>query len=84
MSDAPVSGNGDGRARSLVARAWSQLAKSPIFTVAYFVTLGALVFVAVRNHEPVSTSIGMLSVAFYGGGAWKNHADMRYGNGYHT
>lgn len=65
----------------ITARVWTGLAKSPIFTLGFFFSVGVLLFLAVRNHETVAPYVATVAAAWYGGGAWKNHSDQKYGNG---
>lgn len=52
-----------------------------LFLAFGFACLAVLAYSAKINHEQVSTGVGIVAVAVFGGSAWKNHADKAYGNG---
>lgn len=58
-----------------------QFGKSPGFLAFGFACLMALSFASYRNREPIATAVGVVAIAVFGGGAWKNHSDQAAKNG---
>jgi hypothetical protein len=71
--------------RETVLRCVQQFGKSPGFLAFGFACLLALSFASYRNREPVASAVGVVAIAVFGGGAWKNHSDqaaaVKNGNG---
>ena len=80
-SDAPRPGTGLRGIGTVVVGAMQHLAKGPMYMVFAFSCLSALVFVALRNHEPIAMNIGILATAVFGSGLGKTYVDQKFNGG---